>query len=58
VPEFGSSLLLPRFMGQRKAAELLATAGMFDAQTALDTGETSSWRGICQPSAPGQLHRA
>jgi enoyl-CoA hydratase/carnithine racemase len=38
VPEFASSLLLPRFIGQRKAAELLCTADRFDAKAALDFG--------------------
>jgi enoyl-CoA hydratase/carnithine racemase len=38
VPEFGSSLLLPQFMGTRKATELLMTSDMFDAETALSYG--------------------
>jgi len=38
VPEFASSILLPRFMGPRKAAELLSTSDVFDAYTARDYG--------------------
>ena len=38
MPEFGSSLLLPRFVGTRKAAELLLLAEVFDAATARDIG--------------------
>lgn len=38
VPEFGSSQLLARVVGERKAAELLMLGEPFDAQTALDFG--------------------
>jgi enoyl-CoA hydratase/carnithine racemase len=38
VPEFGSSLLLPRFVGQRRAQELLMSGEAFDAETALKLG--------------------
>ncbi len=38
MPEFGSSLLLPRFIGTRKATELLLLAEVFDAATARDIG--------------------
>jgi enoyl-CoA hydratase/carnithine racemase len=34
VPEFASSLLLPRFVGMRKAQELLMSGDAFDASTA------------------------
>ena len=38
VPEFASSLLLARFLGQRKAAELLMLGEAFDAETAQGFG--------------------
>lgn len=38
VPEFASSLLLPRFVGARKAQELLMSGDAFDAETALKLG--------------------
>lgn len=38
VPEFGSSLLLPRFVGMRKAQELLMSGEVFDAESALKWG--------------------
>lgn len=38
VPEFGSSLLLPQLVGQRRAAELLMFGQPFDASTAQDLG--------------------
>jgi enoyl-CoA hydratase/carnithine racemase len=38
VPEFGSSMLLERFAGLRKAQELLLTGDAFDAETALNAG--------------------
>ena len=38
VPEFASSLLLARFLGLRKAAELLMLGEVFDAETALGLG--------------------
>jgi len=38
VPEFASSLLLPRFIGVRKAQELLMSGEAFDAETALKLG--------------------
>lgn len=38
VPEFASSLLLPRFVGVRKAQELLMSGEAFDAETALKLG--------------------
>jgi enoyl-CoA hydratase/carnithine racemase len=38
VPEFGSSLLLPRFVGVRKAQELLMSGEAFDAPSALAWG--------------------
>lgn len=38
VPEAGSSLLLPRLVGQRRAAELLMLGEMFDAVTAETMG--------------------
>ena len=37
-PEFGSSLLLPQLVGQRRAAELLLLGEPIDAQTACDYG--------------------
>lgn len=42
VPEFGSSLLLARFVGQRKASELLMSGAPFDASAALDMGLLSA----------------
>ncbi|MBL8645430.1 MAG: enoyl-CoA hydratase/isomerase family protein [Rhodospirillaceae bacterium] len=42
VPEFGSSLLLERFVGLRKAQELLMSGETFDAQTALNFGLVSA----------------
>lgn len=38
VPEFGSSLLLARFVGARKAQELLMSGAAFDAAAALEMG--------------------
>jgi enoyl-CoA hydratase/carnithine racemase len=38
VPEFGSSLLLPRLMGQRRAAEKLLLGDPFTGQDAVDCG--------------------
>jgi enoyl-CoA hydratase/carnithine racemase len=38
TPEFGSSYFLPRLIGYGKAAELVYTAKMFDAQEALQIG--------------------
>ncbi|MFW5908548.1 MAG: enoyl-CoA hydratase/isomerase family protein [Desulfosalsimonas sp.] len=38
TPEFGSSYFLPRMVGYGKAAELVFTAKMFDADEALDIG--------------------
>ncbi len=38
VPEFASSLLLPRFVGVRKAQELLMSGEAFDAESALKFG--------------------
>jgi enoyl-CoA hydratase/carnithine racemase len=38
VPEFGSSLLLARFVGARKAQELLMSGAPFDAAAALEMG--------------------
>ncbi len=38
VPEFASSLLLPRFLGPRKATELLMLAGPFSAEAAAEFG--------------------
>jgi enoyl-CoA hydratase/carnithine racemase len=38
VPEFASSLLLARFLGPRKAAELLMLGEVFDAETAHGIG--------------------
>jgi enoyl-CoA hydratase/carnithine racemase len=38
VPEFGSSLLLARFVGMRKAQELLLSGEPFDAEMALKLG--------------------
>jgi len=38
VPEFGSSLILPSLIGQRRAAELLMLAKPFGAGTALELG--------------------
>jgi len=38
VPEFASSLLLPRFIGNRKAQELLLSGQAFDAETAWSLG--------------------
>jgi enoyl-CoA hydratase/carnithine racemase len=38
VPEFASSLLLPRFIGMRKAQELLMSGEAFDAEAALKLG--------------------
>ena len=37
-PEFGSSLLLPQLIGQRRAAELLLLGQAIDAHTALNYG--------------------
>lgn len=41
VPEAGASYILPRLMGQAKAAELLLLGRMFSAQVALETGLVS-----------------
>ncbi len=41
VPEAGSSYIVPRLMGQAKAAELLLLGRMFSAQEALETGLVS-----------------
>ncbi|MSQ85279.1 MAG: enoyl-CoA hydratase [Alphaproteobacteria bacterium] len=38
VPEYASSLLLPRFIGARKAQELLMSGEAFDAESALTWG--------------------
>jgi 2-(1,2-epoxy-1,2-dihydrophenyl)acetyl-CoA isomerase len=38
TPEFGSSYFLPRLIGYGKAAELIFTARMLDAQEALQIG--------------------
>ncbi len=38
TPEFGSSYFLPRLIGHAKAAELVFTARMIDAQEALEIG--------------------
>jgi enoyl-CoA hydratase/carnithine racemase len=38
VPEFGSTLLLPRMIGTRRAAELLLTGRTIDARTAAEWG--------------------
>lgn len=38
VPEAGSSLLLPKLAGHRKAAELLMLGEMFDPETACEAG--------------------
>jgi 2-(1,2-epoxy-1,2-dihydrophenyl)acetyl-CoA isomerase len=38
TPEFGSSYFLPRLIGYAKAAELVFTARMLDAQEALEIG--------------------
>lgn len=38
VPEFGSSLILPSLIGQRRAAEFLMLGKPFDAKTAHDLG--------------------
>lgn len=38
VPEFASSLLLPRFVGRRKAQEMIMTGEPIDAETALRLG--------------------
>lgn len=48
VPEFGSSLLLARYVGQRKAAELLMSGAPFDAAAALEMGLLS---GMVAPEA-------
>ncbi|MCB2107488.1 MAG: enoyl-CoA hydratase [Rhodobacteraceae bacterium] len=42
VPEFASSLLLPRFVGPRKAQELLMSGQAFDAETAWELGLVGS----------------
>lgn len=42
VPEAGSSYVLPRLVGQAKAAELLLLGRMFDAEEARDAGMISA----------------
>lgn len=46
VPEFASSLLLPRRVGHVKAAEMLLLGEKFDAQAALEYGIINQ---ICEP---------
>lgn len=48
VPEFASSMLLARFVGSRKATELLMTGAAFDAPAALSMGLLT---GVVAPEA-------
>lgn len=54
VPEAGSTLLLPQWLGHVRAAELLMLAEPFDAQKALALGLIN---GVCDPAETEQAAR-
>ena len=56
-PEFGSTLLLPQLIGQRRATELLLFGKSINAQTALDYGLINAIDDNCLEFALKQAHK-